>query len=259
MPEVETLPRHLQEQILAAELERDADPVIQESDFFTPGDGEVAALTGGKMRRTATHPGGMGYITLYDTSTGEPRRVLQYMAPKILMKQRNGRPAFSRTPTKEFKLGDVMCFLHPDHPERETFRAMGLDETKDCGFGSDRPPAAHLASPFDREQHMMHRHSREWQVILNYRAEQERLDARRMQQEQIDAMREMAAAAIGQPQAAFRGAGTPMAVQGPSPMKRVAPKARGGKVQPCPDCGKADVKNMGSHQRYCSGRKGDMA
>lgn len=205
MVDTDTLPAGLRQQLLEVEVENSFK--VEDSDFFTPGDSEVAALTGGKMKQTTKHPLGAGFMLIYDSDTGEPRPVMRYMAAKFLAKQRNGKPAFTLKPTKEYKLGGFMCYLHPDHPERELLREMGLDETKDCGYGSDRPPAAHLASAYHRDRHMEKRHKDEWASVLSHRAEAERADARRMQQEQIDAMREMAAAASGQPMR--RGPGRP--------------------------------------------------
>lgn len=190
-----TIPAHLREQIAQSQIET----AQQGAELVSPSEGDLSELIGGKMKVTHQHQAGTGKMLIYDSDTGEPREILQYMAAKTLMKQRNGKPAFTLTPTKVYRLGDVMCYLHPDHPDRGRLREMGLDATKDCGYGGDRPPAAHLASEYDRDLHMEHRHGREWKVITSALEEQRRQEQVDMQREQIEAMRSMAGAAMKGP------------------------------------------------------------
>ena len=180
-----SIPQHLKEQIAQAQVET----IQQEAELFAPSDGELSELIGGKGKVTHQHAAGTGKMTLYDTSTGEPREgVNQYAVAKALVKKRDGKPAFSLQPTKTFVRGQVMCYLHPDHPQREYLRGLGLDETQDCGYGSDRPPAAHLASEFDRDVHMEKKHGRPWKVIQANKTEMQRQEQLDMQREQMAAI-----------------------------------------------------------------------
>ena len=135
--------------------------------------------------------------TLYHIATGEPVEVPVALLSKTLMKRRQGKAAFSTTKPSgvEYRQGDVMCFLHPDHPGYADLHKIGL-ANRVCG-GGETPPAAHLASEYDRDQHMQRRHHREWEVMERNRERLEREEQNRMQREQLDAMRSIAGVAAG--------------------------------------------------------------
>lgn len=156
---------------------------------FATGDPEVDTALAAPMNVTSTNQS--EYRTVYETETGEARQIPVTLLGKTLVKRRNGKPAFSLTPVKEYVRGSVMCFLHPEHPDYASLRAMGLTG-RVCG-GGDTPPAAHLASEFDRDLHMQHRHAREWAVIKEHRERTEREEERRLRREEIEAMKAMAA------------------------------------------------------------------
>lgn len=156
--------------------------------FFSSGDPEVDAALAAPLNPSSTNS---AIITVYDTSTGEARPIPVSLLAKTLVKRRRDPksdkmvPAFSRNPTKEYVRGEVMCYLHPDHPDYESLREVGL-YGQVCG-GGETVPAAHLASEFNREQHMEHRHSREWAVMKAWRDRKERDEDRRLAREQVAA------------------------------------------------------------------------
>jgi len=157
--------------------------------FFATGDADVDAALAEPMAPKSSNQ--TAFKTIYDTETGEPREIPVTLLGKTLIKRRNGKPAFSLTPLKEFVRGEVMCFLHPDHPDYNGLRAVGLGG-KVCG-GGETPPAAHLMSEFDRDLHMQHRHAREWAVLKEYRERKEREEERDLRRQEIQAMQAMAA------------------------------------------------------------------
>ena len=174
----------LSKQLLEAQVE-----TLRSGGFksFKTGDSEIDAATEGGMGIMSTND---DRKTIYDTATGEPRDIPLTMLAKTLAKKRDGRPAFSLAPVREFVRGNVMCYLHPDHPDYPELAKIGLGG-KVCG-GGETNPAAHLASEFDRDLHMQHRHSREWAVLKEHRARMEREEDRRLRREEIEAMKSMA-------------------------------------------------------------------
>lgn len=95
---------------------------------------------------------------VYDTTTNEPREILVNMLAATLKKRRaDGKMAFTTAPMGEYKLGETLCWLHPEHPRRGEWDALGLRGIV-CH-------SAHLASTFDARLHMEHRHARAWGVI----------------------------------------------------------------------------------------------
>ena len=150
---------------------------------FRTGDSQVdGALEGGHMALTTT---AADRVVVYDTSTGEPREILVNMLAKTLKKKRAGQPAFSLTPTVEYRMGNKLCMLHPDHPDRELFVSLGV--TKICGEGTTAP-AGKLASDLDVRTHMEHRHKREWLTIQEHYAQVEKQDDRDRQDRLAEAM-----------------------------------------------------------------------
>ena len=110
------------------------------------------------------------------------------MLSKTLRKKMpDGMPAFSVTPTVEYKLGQFKCWLHPEHPDREVWDAEGLAGVI-CESG-------HLASEFHVRRHMENKHSDESKAITEIRDRKERDENRRMQ---IETQRAMLALATAQ-------------------------------------------------------------
>ena len=150
---------------------------------FKTGDSEVdGAVEGGRMGFTTN---AADKVWVYSTENGEPREILVNMLAKTLKKKRFGKPAFSLTPTVEYRTGNKLCMLHPDHPDRELFVSLGV--TKICGEGTTAP-AGKLASDLDVRTHMEHRHRREWLTIQEHFAQVEKQDDRDRQDRLAEAM-----------------------------------------------------------------------
>lgn len=104
-----------------------------------------------------------GRVRVYNRETGVASDVLTDQL-KMQLKKRfppghsmAGRSVFSLQPTVEPFRGEVLCLLHPEHPERPYLNSIGL-RGKFCH-------SSHIASEFDLEGHMQHRHSKEWTII----------------------------------------------------------------------------------------------
>lgn len=130
-------------------------------------------------------------VTIYVKETGEPRKVPAWTLDgknSILRRKRpNGQREFVTRPDQAdavFKGGDVMCLLHPKHPRRAEFDAMGL-QGKTCGALTGKH-AGNLASEFARDIHMEHRHHAEWQTIQRFESKQREDMAWKAQQAQVD-------------------------------------------------------------------------
>ena len=162
---------------------------------FNPG-GEVADwLEGGKMAQTSTAG---DKITIYDTSTGEPREILVNMLAKTLKKRRAGKPAFSmkQEDVPVFVMGSIICYLSPNHPDRERYRELGIHQDCITLMKDDTPVHAdHLASEMDREIHMAHKHPRAWKIITDALYREERDEDRAIRRAEIKAMQDLAKSA----------------------------------------------------------------
>ena len=151
--------------------------------IFNPGDTEVsAALEGRGMKLTSTD---VDRAIIYDTETGEPREVLVNMLAKTLKKKRNGQPAFSVAPVKEYVRGAVPCWFNPASPRYAAIRQIPGLENFECG-------SAHLASEFDAELHVKNRHDRRYLRVKDYEERMEKAADRDRQERQIAAMLSMA-------------------------------------------------------------------
>lgn len=142
---------------------------------------------------------------IYDTTTGEPRVIPVVYLAKTLKKRRGGKKAFVAadpetgkpiTPVPEYRRGDLMCFLHPDHPERHDLEALGLGPEIVCG-DNETTPAAHFKTEFDVRMHESKCHPISWQIREEWREKQERDDARAAQERYTSAILQMAGARAG--------------------------------------------------------------
>ena len=137
----------------------------------------------GSMQMTSD-PGSRDKVTLYNTETGQPSRVLVNMlGKKLAQKLPDGTKAWSPTPTKDYSMGSTKCLLHAEHPRRAEFDEIGLSG-KTCA-------KSNIPSEFEVRQHMLHRHKQEWQVMEEARVhaeKQEERDFRRMQMAQWESM-----------------------------------------------------------------------
>ena len=159
---------------------------------FNPG-GEVADfLEGGKMAQMSTAE---DKITIYDTSTGEPRNILVNMLAKTLKKRRGGKPAFSMKEEEApvYARGNIICYLSPNHPDRDYYRSLGINQECTTLMKDDTPVHAdHLASEMDREIHMSHKHPRAWAIIQGAIAKAERDEELALRREGMAAIRALA-------------------------------------------------------------------
>lgn len=137
----------------------------------------------------------MTLVPLYATATGEPRPVpvwtLEGKNSILLRKNADGTPVFSTKPpaNKPWALGTYPCLLAAGHPDRDRYIDMGL--------GVEPCKGEHLASPYQVEMHMRHRHSQEWKTIQD--AEMRARDQR--QQDFMELQTRVAQQALNQQQA----------------------------------------------------------
>lgn len=129
---------------------------------------------------------GPGWVTLYETRTGEPRVINKRNLASALKKVHKdpaypemiGKKLFSERQLKPYVLGTYKCFLHPDQPERAEYDRMGLAS---CA-------SAHLASQAQADRHGLKKHKDEWSVTEQTRLSKERREEREFQRAQAVAM-----------------------------------------------------------------------
>lgn len=166
--------------------------IESELEEFFDDEAEVTKITAGaessKWVKDISNPTRL--VTVYLVSTGEPRHVpawtLQGKNSILRRRTQDGQREFATKPPagKSWEQGTVMCLLHPDHPRRAEFDAMGL-LGKTCGALTGKH-AGHLASEFALDLHMEHRHAAEWATIQRHEArmrDQEYRDFQRLQSE----------------------------------------------------------------------------
>lgn len=115
---------------------------------------------------------GPGYVTVYDTRTGEPSIVDMNRLQGQLRKHHSnpdfpewiGRPAFGFEQTVIPWRGSFKCLLHKEGPDRTHYTEMGLSS---CSKST-------IPNQYEVIAHMQLKHRREWQLI-----EQERENIRR--------------------------------------------------------------------------------
>jgi len=154
---------------------------------FKSGDADVdSALAEATLTSTAEDR-----AIIYHIPTGEPREILVNMLAKTLRKKLNGKPVFSMTPPPGVTpvVNSTLCWLHPDHPNRNFLNSIGLRD-KVC-------MSSHIASEYEAGQHMRHRHRREYQVIMESRAVQAEEENRIFQRQQMELLQKLAAKAVG--------------------------------------------------------------
>jgi len=104
-----------------------------------------------------------GKTRVYDRETGVASEILNSRLKDTLKRRyprdhpMAGKTVFLLRPLVEAPQGKVLCLLHPDHPERTYLDSIGL-RNKFCY-------SAHIASEFDLDGHMRHRHSKEWAIM----------------------------------------------------------------------------------------------
>lgn len=144
-----------------------------------------------KMRRVKGDPDWESYVTLYSTYDGKPSTVLRGMVQKKLQQrwpeEANvpevlwGRPVFTRKPLVEYKPGNNLCFLNPDHPDHEFIVKIGL--------GGVTCRKRNLPTEFAARQHGEHKHGDEWKAYVEAKGLREREQSEYRTAEQNDIMR----------------------------------------------------------------------
>ena len=139
-------------------------------------DKEINLTPDEPFSQSPTASANSGRVTLYDTLTGVPSQVLQYLVPGTLRKKRaDGSRVFDPVPPAAMpKRGALKCTLHADNPNRAAYDEMGLPVCR----------KANLPNVFQVEQHMAHRHRVENATIKRLE-ERERDEAQRAYQRTI--------------------------------------------------------------------------
>ena len=132
---------------------------------FALGEGEAFSVTSNSDET----------VTVYSMIDGTSREVLKIDARRVLQKTIGGKPAFwiEGMPGKPPKTtdGTIPCFMHPNFEDkvlgvdRKWVDSLGLAGRTCNMMQPDRPSRADFKSVFDRDDHMLHRHRREWDVI----------------------------------------------------------------------------------------------
>ncbi len=138
-----------------------------------PGDRPGSIIEKGDTPSVLRSVDSAGYVWIWDTRTGDRSKTNANMLPTQLKKRRpDGSRVFTTidpgiTPVR----GTVKCRLHPDDPERAHYDSLG--------FGVCHK--SNLVSPFQREQHMKHKHQAEWATIQKEKADADREEDRAFQ------------------------------------------------------------------------------
>lgn len=111
------------------------------------------------------------YATIYDNWRGNASTIPIYMLAKKLRQRYPhestfpqrlwGKPVFSLTRTVEFVPGTNMCWFHSLSPFRE--------EMDEIGYRGNECTKDNIPTEIEAENHMMHKHSREWDAITRHR------------------------------------------------------------------------------------------
>ena len=123
-----------------------------------------------------------GRVTLYDTITGVPSHVLEYLVNGTLRKKRaDGTRVFTLMAPKEPpKVGTIKCLLHPNAPDRARFAAMGWEA---C-------PRTQIPNQFQLEQHMQSKHRREWAALKREEEQRDKDEQRNYQRGILELIRD---------------------------------------------------------------------
>ena len=140
-------------------------------------DAEVSEVLAAPMNMTVRN----GDVIIYHTAEHDARIVPGGDATKAALRKTlpDGSRAFSARPTGEVVLGQVKCYLHPDHPDRKKWYDLGI--TIMCQSG-------HFASIVDMERQMETKHSREWLRMKSLNEREERDEDRAFQRQMLERM-----------------------------------------------------------------------
>lgn len=154
---------------------------------------DASEVTVEQVEAVAGMPGIQGvrhhgvYTTLWRCDDGGKVEVLTQMLPALApLRDSQGRPVFSDRPVDHpyLPIGDFICILHRDHPNRNIFSALGMPT---CTVNN-------LASEHQAELHLELHHPAEHNVIEKYRKrirEQEEREQRELDRKANLELREM--------------------------------------------------------------------
>lgn len=131
-------------------------------------------------------------VTIYSTEDGRPVTIPAYMVPPVLDRRREDgefRFVAEKARAPEYKMGTLLCFMHPDAPERATLDAAGLTG-KTCRKHT-------LPNDYAKTIHGEHRHKQEWAAYMRYVAGQKEAVREARQDKQLEATLTIARAAQG--------------------------------------------------------------
>ncbi len=106
-------------------------------------------------------------VTIYAVEDGRPVAVPAYMLPNVMTKTlEDGRFMYVADPkdAPEYKIGDIVCFLHVDSPMRAIVEEIGLGAVK-CRKHT-------LPSQHAWRMHGQNRHKQEWAAYQEYLEDQ---------------------------------------------------------------------------------------
>lgn len=129
---------------------------------------------------------------LYNMVDGEKVMVPKFIFDTAINRLIPGTRKFAFTAKKDLApqpiVSTVKCFKHPDAPEAEILRTLGI--VSDCNANG-------LRNNQSRRIHAQNRHKNSWAAYQEYVTEQERDRQHDIQQKQLDATLALATAAAG--------------------------------------------------------------
>lgn len=129
-----------------------------------------------------------GYVTIFDTKTGEPSLTNRNMLPTQLKKvHEDGTRAFDVRPRPRTRVGKTICLLHSKHEDRAHYDELGFPACK----------KDNLLNPFQRDRHMESRHKAEWAAIQEERRQAEKDEDRAFQRRMITGLQKQIKASKG--------------------------------------------------------------
>lgn len=155
----------------------------------TPGanpDGERAPLTD----ITATD---RTRVIVFSMLTGDPHEIMRIDRPRVLrLRLPDGKPAFwspgmpGRPPRRN--VGSVMCYLHPDFPERKKVDGIGF-ANRFCNDGDRRKANRNdFSNTVDRDNHAERKHPAFWAAWQRNREEERTARLEAATERQTEAM-----------------------------------------------------------------------
>lgn len=132
-------------------------------------------------------------VVLYRRSDGERVEIPEYMAPAALRKREGGDYMFTshKDQAPEYRLGNILCFLHKDSPDQLFLKEIGLaGEANHCR-------KATISNEYSKRIHGMHRHHDEWEAYQSFLDDQKEDRANARADHQLEATLALAGRAAG--------------------------------------------------------------